>query len=301
MIPIITSSSNPRIKNAVRLKESRERRKTNQFLVDGVREVFRAWQAGYRFLDVFLSLRPGSEKEDDLRSVEEKIGDPSDRHYQELRKFVQELIKDHVPITGVSESVFAKIGFGDRNEGIVALLEGRTTTFADLEKITDNPLIGVLEGIEKPGNVGAVFRSADGAGLDAMIIAAPGTDLYNPNTIRASLGTLFRIPTVIASSSETIDWLIRTKIQIAAALCDSAVPYSLLDYTGPTAIVLGSEADGLTPIWSENRDPEAGQCGIKIPMLGIADSLNISNAAAVLFYEARRQRQIANEHQYKMV
>ncbi|MDO5582047.1 MAG: TrmH family RNA methyltransferase [Planctomycetia bacterium] len=301
MIPIITSLSNPKLKSTARLKESRDRRKQNQFLVDGVREVFRAWQGGYRFLDVFLSLRPGCEKEDDPRPIEEKIGDPADRHYKDLKKFVQELIKDGVPITGVSESVFSKISFGDRNEGIVAVLEGRTTTFADLETLSDVPLIGVLEGIEKPGNVGAVFRSADGAGLDAMIIAAPGTDLYNPNTIRASLGTLFRIPTVIASSEETMDWLIRSKIQIASALCDSAVPYSLLDYTGPTAIVLGNEADGLTSIWSKDRESEAGICGIKIPMLGIADSLNISNAAAVLFYEARRQRQIANEHRYKMV
>ncbi len=279
---MFTSVSNPKVKGAIHLKESRIRRRENKFLVDGVREVFRAWQSGWHFIEIFVQ----------AESDEGMVGNPEARHYEELNKFVQELYQEKIPVWRVSPQVFEKIGFGDRNEGIVAVVEGQTLSLADLEyKLPEAPLIGVLEGIEKPGNIGAVFRSADGAGLDAMILVDSGSDLYNPNTIRASLGTLFRIPTVVTTAEEAFHWLIRSKIQIAAALCGVSVPYTFTDYTQGTAIVLGNEADGLTPIWTKPVESEPGIMGIKIPMLGIADSLNISNAAAILFYEARRQRQ----------
>lgn len=289
---LLTSISNPRVKSAIHLKESRIRRRENKFLVDGVREVFRAWQSDYHFIEVFVL----SETE------EEEVGDPNARHYKELNKFIKELIQEKVPVWRVNHQVFEKIGFGDRNEGIVAVVEGRTLSFNELEStLPESPLIGVLERIEKPGNIGAVYRSADGAGLDALILVDSGSDLYNPNTIRASLGTLFRIPTVLAATEETIDWLIKSKIQIVSAICDAAIPYTLTDYTTATAIVLGNEADGLTAPWSVKRETEAGNLGIKIPMLGIADSLNISNAAAILFYEARRQRQEKNASLFNLV
>lgn len=294
MIPVLTSTSNPRIKSAVRLKESRVRRKENCFLVDGVREIFRAWQSSYRFIDVFIAIDPNEEqKEGELNILYRKTGSES-RHFRKLNSFIRDLLNENVPVWGVSPNVFEKLGFGDRNEGIVAVLEGKPAVLDNLSDLSDNPLIGVIEKIEKPGNVGAVFRSADGAGLDAVIITDPQTDLYNPNAIRASLGTIFSIPTAVVSSEEAIQWLQKSNIQIAAAICDSAVPYTIVDYTRPTAIVLGSESDGLTPIWSESKTDQESTIPIKIPMLGIADSLNISNAAAVLFYEARRQRLESN-------
>jgi TrmH family RNA methyltransferase len=143
----------------------------------------------------------------------------------------------------------------------------------------------VLESVEKPGNLGAVLRSADGAGLDALIAADLRTDLYNPNAIRASLGTIFTLPVAVADSRETLDWLRGRGLAIVAARVDGSVPYTEVDYRRPTAIVFGSEAEGLSEAW---RAPDV--TAVRLPMLGAADSLNVSAAAAVLFYEARRQR-----------
>jgi len=151
--------------------------------------------------------------------------------------------------------------------------------------LPDDPLIVVIEAVEKPGNLGAVLRSADGAGVDALIAASPRTDLMNPNAIRASAGTIFSVPLASASTDEVVDWLGRRSIPIVATLVDAETPYTDADLTGPLAIAFGSEATGLTAPW---RTP--GVRGIRLPMLGIADSLNVSVSAAVVLYEARRQR-----------
>jgi TrmH family RNA methyltransferase len=151
--------------------------------------------------------------------------------------------------------------------------------------LPDNPLIGVIEGVEKPGNLGAVLRTADGAGLSALIVAEPGTDLLNPNVIRASLGTIFSVPVAVASTGEVLTWLRSRDISIIAARVQGSVDYTKADYTRPTAIALGSEARGLSDAWAELAD-----ASVHIPMLGVADSLNVSATAAILFYEARRQR-----------
>jgi TrmH family RNA methyltransferase len=142
-----------------------------------------------------------------------------------------------------------------------------------------------LEGVEKPGNLGAVLRSADAVGVSALILADSRVDLYNPNAIRASLGTIFTVPVCEASSSEVLNWLRENKLKIFAARVDGSVPYTQVDYRGPTAYVLGAEATGLTPAWTA---PDI--TAIHLPMHGIADSLNLSATAAVLFYEALRQR-----------
>jgi TrmH family RNA methyltransferase len=152
-------------------------------------------------------------------------------------------------------------------------------------KLPENPLVAVLEGVEKPGNVGAVLRSADGAGVSALLTADARTDLFNPNAIRASLGTIFTMPVCQAAASDVLAWLRAQHLQILAARVEGSVPYTEVDYRRPTAIVLGNEAEGLTDLWSAD-DITA----IQLPMLGIADSLNVSTAAAILFYEARRQR-----------
>ncbi|MDO4586175.1 MAG: TrmH family RNA methyltransferase [Planctomycetia bacterium] len=320
-MPIISSATNPRIKQLIRLKESRTRRQEGCFLIDGVREIIRAWESGFRFIEVYIPVS-SAKQETDFDKIESSFSallsfsKSSLRHQDDLLRFLTLLRKKQIPILGVDDSLFPKICFGDRNEGIIAIVESQTMTFDNWEKrLPAIPLIGVLENIEKPGNIGAVYRSADGAGLDGIILISDHSlDLFNPNIIRSSLGTLFRMPTVIASSEETIRRLIRLNIQIAAAICDSAVSYTTVDFCRPTAIVLGCESDGLTPIWSEKNfrnlekssfsdysskssiQKNAKIQAIKLPMLGIADSLNISNAAAILFYEAQRQRLFARQH-----
>jgi TrmH family RNA methyltransferase len=180
--------------------------------------------------------------------------------------------------------VFSKLAFGARAEGvlIVAVAPRR-----DLEKLAlpENPLVAVLEGVEKPGNLGAVLRSADGAGFSAVVAADGGHDLYNPNAIRASLGAIFTLPVCGANSPAALAWLRARKLTIYAARVGAGRLYTEADFTRPTAILLGSEAHGLTEFW----------CGkdifdIELPMRGSVDSLNISTAAAILFYEALRQR-----------
>ncbi len=148
-----------------------------------------------------------------------------------------------------------------------------------------DPLVIVLEGVEKPGNLGAVLRSADGAGADAVIVADPRTDLFNPNAVRASLGSIFTVPLAAGSSTEVRNHLAAAGLRVVAARVDGAITYTEVDLRGPLAIVLGSEADGLTGAWADE-----GVVAVRLPMLGVADSLNVSIAAAVLLYEARRQR-----------
>ena len=248
---MISSPSNPRLKEVAKLREGRHRRRTGCFLIDGRREVERAIHCGIRILELFVT---------------EEVRFPG------------------VPTTLVAENVFGKIAFGGRNDGILAVAETPQRPL-DAFPATALPLLAVLEGIEKPGNVGAVFRSADGAGLDGILVTDPATDLFNPHTIRNSLGTIFKIPAAVTESCAAFDWLRKYDIHLAVARCDGAIPYTDYDFRRPTAIVLGSEADGLSAIWNGS-----GTTAISLPMNGIADSLNVSSAAAVLFYEARRQR-----------
>jgi RNA methyltransferase, TrmH family len=266
---VITSSNNPRVKDAVRLRDRRHREKQGRILIDGVRELERALGAGVRVIIAFVC-------ESLCR----------DGHTQSL---LATLASTGCEILHVSESVFEKLAFGERAEGVVGVAEMPRPTLQSLIAATPTnaaPLVAVLEGVEKPGNIGAVLRSADAAGVSAVIVANPRTDLYNPNAIRASLGTIFTIPACEATSDAALAWLRERKYTILAARVDGAVPYTTVDFCGPTAIVLGSEAAGLSSVWAGD-DVRA----IRLPMLGVADSLNVSASAAVLFYEALRQRQ----------
>jgi TrmH family RNA methyltransferase len=253
----IASLSNPKIKETVKLRDGKHRRRTGQFLIDGRRELDRAVQAGIRILEVF-TVQP------------------------------EETCKNTV-VHQVTEPVMQKIAFGDRNEGIVAVAEEPTRSFDVFEtkmKEKRSPLLAVLERVEKPGNLGAVFRSADAAGIDGVMIADSLVDPFHANAIRSSMGTVFSMPMVSESSAVIFRWLKSQKFQIAAAWCsDKAVPYIAVDFCRPTAIVLGNEAEGLAERW----DGE-GMTSVMIPMRGIADSLNVSVAAGILYYEARRQR-----------
>jgi RNA methyltransferase, TrmH family len=188
----------------------------------------------------------------------------------------------------VTHELAARIGYGERNDGIVAVAEMPSARLEDLALPVD-PLLGVVEGVEKPGNLGATLRSADGAGLNGLIVADPGTDPFNPNVIRASLGTVFSVPIAVASSGEVLQWLLDHQLRIVAARVDAAIDYADADLTGPVAIALGSEARGLSDAWGE-----LAAVSVRVPMLGIADSLNVSATAAILFYEALRQRRGAS-------
>lgn len=313
MFAAIVSQQNPRVKNAARLRESRVRRREGLFLIDGAREAVRAWERGFEFVEVFWNAgkNVAADEKVDVDSAlsaararagkRERDADAVEKRFEELRALLKTVDAAGVPTIPLATGAFEKIGFGDRDEGIVVVARAKTTTLDALDsllseksaKTGESPLVAVIEGVEKPGNVGAILRSADGAGVDALIVAAPDYDLYNPNAIRSSLGAIFSVPTVVAAAEEVLDWLRRRKIQRATALCDDSIPYSRLDYRRPTAIVLGSEADGLTEIWATETPEDAADGTLKkvrLPMLGIADSLNVSNAAAVFFYEARRVR-----------
>ena len=261
---IITSLQNPRIKDAVRLRDRRHREKQGRILIDGAREIYRAIRGGCQPLEAFVC--------------------PALCHGDEAQQALAELHSGETELIEVTEPVFEKLAFGNRSEGVLAVAEMPHPTLATL-KLPEKPLIAILEDVEKPGNVGAVLRSADAAGLDAVVLADPRTDPFNPNAIRASLGTIFSMPLAVATADETLAWLRQQQINVFAARVEGAVCYTEVDYRGPAAVVLGSEANGLSDLWSGSQ-----ATAIRLPMLGIADSLNVSVAAGVLFYEARRQR-----------
>ncbi len=299
MYSIITSPNNPRVKSAAQLRESRVRRREGRFLVDGLREVSRAWRSGFEFVELYWNAEDAV-REGDRVDLDATFARPEAvGRRAELRDFLKEVDRSSVPLIPLAKSAFDKLRFGERDEGVVALVKEKFWSLDALEtKLSrasndENALIAIIEGVEKPGNVGAILRSADGAGVNALIIAAKEYDAFNPNAIRGSLGAIFNVPIVVAPAEKTIAWLRRLKFQRATALCDKAVSYAQLDYKRPTAIIVGSEAEGLTTVWAE-ESPEDAKFDllkkVRLPMLGVADSLNVSNAAAVLFYEARRAR-----------
>lgn len=269
---IITSPQNPRVKAAVRLREGRYRRREGLFAIDGLREIERAILGGIEIQTAFYS------PERYVRT-------------DQAEAILTKLKENNVEIIEVLPTILDKMAFGDRTEGILAVARTPERSLAAFTPSTPTPLVGVIERIEKPGNVGAVLRSADGAGLDAIIVADPLSDLLNPNTIRSSLGTVFTLPVFSASTEETFAWLAKNRLKIFAARVDGSVPYTEADYRVACAIVLGAESTGLSDAWSESHIyDETTLQAIRLPMLGLADSLNISATAAVLFYEALRQR-----------
>jgi len=261
---VITSAANPRLKAAARLRGRRERDKEGLTLIDGVRETLRALSGGAVLREVFV--------------LPELLVEP------EAKALLERLGEESVPVYELGRDAFEKLAYGDRVDGVVAVAETPIRALNDLA-LPHEPLIAVIEGVEKPGNLGAILRTADGAGVDAVIVAESATDLFNPNIIRASLGTLFALPVSVASSGEVLEWLRDHKIAIIAARVDGSVDYAEADYRGAVAIALGSEARGLSDAWGE-----LARASVHVPMLGVADSLNVSATAAVLFYEALRQR-----------
>ncbi len=265
MAKTITSHRNPHITNAIRLRERRGRDQQGRIIVDGAREMLRGLKGGLEFVEVFFCA---------------ELCIHEDAHLA-----MSALSMTPAIILTVSADVFGKVAYGQRSEGIVGIAKMPEMPLNAVQ-LPENPLLLILESVEKPGNVGAVVRSADGAGASAVITTAAQTDLYNPNAIRASMGTLFTMPVCAASNDEALTRLRTENIQIFAARVDGALSYTDQDYTKPSAIVLGSESAGLSSIWHENDIRP-----IRLPMCGAGDSLNVSATAAVLLYEALRQRQ----------
>lgn len=260
----ITSAQNPKVKKLLALQEkSRSRREEGLFVVEGRRELGHCIEAGYEIDSIFICEEIASDPEDLIRRFETSGG---------------------IKVFSVSKEVYEKISYRGSTEGVVAEVRWKQLKLKDLS-LKDNPLVIVLESVEKPGNLGAVLRSADAAGADAVIVCDPLTDLYNPNLIRASIGAIFSVPTVAASSEETIEWLKENRIKILTAQLQDSALYYETPMTGPTAIVMGTESTGLTDAWRKAADAH-----IRIPMLGRLDSLNVSVSAAILLFEAVRQR-----------
>jgi TrmH family RNA methyltransferase len=258
MAELLTSPQNPKIKDLLNLEtKSRERRARGLFVVEGRREYERARAAGWQTETLFV--REGEAEADQADFL-------------------------------VSERIYEKIACRGGTEGIVAVMRVQERRLADLP-LSALPLVLVLERVEKPGNLGAVLRSADAAGVDAVLVCDPLTDLYNPNLIRASLGALFSVPTVACSSQEAYDWLSANGISILTAQLQDSKLYYDTDMVRPTAIVFGAEDTGLSPFWRERADAH-----IRIPMAGAMDSLNVSVSAAILAFEAVRQRNQQIQH-----
>jgi TrmH family RNA methyltransferase len=265
--PAVSSRQNPRFKAALALRDSRERRARRRLLIDGAREIGRALDAGLDVLEAWFAPEL-------VRSTGAEALLPR------LRAAGAELLTTTPALLGA-------LAYGDRDDGIVVVAAEPSTALERLS-LPERALVAVVEQVEKPGNLGALLRSADGAGVDAVIVADARCEPWNPNAIRASLGTIFSLPLAVCNSTEALEWLRKQGLGIVTARVDGTVDYDAADLRGGVAIVVGAETTGLGAAWAGD-DVTA----VRIPMLGLADSLNVSACAAVLFYEARRQRRAA--------
>ena len=260
----ISSTQNERIKFVRRLKEKRERDESGLMIIEGVREIGCALRHGIVIEEIYA------------------CPDVIDR--DEGPRLMKELTASGVAVTSVTPTVFGKIAYRETSGGFVAIARKPRAVLDNLTA-DERSLILVVDAVEKPGNLGALLRSADGAGVTGLIISSQKTDLYHPNVIRASLGAIFAVPTAIARTTDAIQWLKSGGIAIITATPSAEKPYTDADMRRASAIVVGSEDAGVGAPWSEAADLR-----VRIPMRGDADSLNVSIAAAIMLYEALRQR-----------
>lgn len=263
---LITSAQNPKIKAAQNLRDKRDREKTGLFLIEGYRELRRAVDAGVRIDALFV-----------CPSFFLKSNEPA---------LIRDSKKQGAAIYELTPPLFEKLSYRDRPDGLVAVAHQMKTS---LEKIVFKnpkaPFLIIAEAIEKPGNLGTILRSADAAGVDAVIVADPCTDIYNPNVVRSSVGTLFTVPVIEAKGEEVFAYLKKHKISLVAATPSAKHLFTDVELTGPVAILVGTEQLGLSPLWMQEANIQ-----VKIPMHGVADSLNVSAATTLLLYEVERQR-----------
>ena len=279
MMEQITSLQNPKIKQLLLLQQkSSERRKTGLFVVEGQQELQHCLEAGYEVDTVFL-----------CPALYPPAGDPTAKPSGTLSPAVLPPEAGAARCFQVSPEIYAKVAYRGTTEGVIAEVRTKSLRLEDLQ-LGEHPLIVVLESVEKPGNLGAILRSADASGVDAVVVCDPLTDLYNPNLIRSSVGAAFTVPCVACSSADCIAFLKQRGIKILTAQLQDSHLYYDTDMTCGTAIVMGTEHDGLTDQWRQAADAH-----IRIPMLGQIDSLNVSVSAAILMFEAVRQRKIEED------
>lgn len=285
MAELITSVQNPKIKKLLALQQkSSERRESGLFVVEGQRELQHCIDAGYEIDSIFVdaSRFGDSPQGSSLRSTLPPTS--RGRGLATSPEGSPEPTVHSAKIFEVSSEVYEKIAYRGSTEGVIAEVKAVERGLEDV-KLSEKPLVIVMESVEKPGNLGAVLRSADAAGADAVIVCDPLTDLYNPNLIRSSIGAIFTKQVVACPSEEAIAWLKANGIQILTAQLQDSEWYYDTDMKRGTAIVMGTESTGLTQIWRDAADAH-----IRIPMLGALDSLNVSVSAAILLFEAVRQR-----------
>jgi TrmH family RNA methyltransferase len=257
---LITSLQNQQVKDVVRLGSIRERRIQNLFVIEGARELSLAIAGGFVIRSLFV-----------CDGILSGVG--------------EEMVRSTgFPVEKVSAEVFKKMAYREASDGIIAVAESRPLRLKDI-RLSEQPFVIVLEAVEKPGNLGAILRTADAAHVDAIIVCDPKTDIYNPNVIRSSIGCVFTQQVVACTSEEAFGWLRQSHVNILAAELAASEWYYLADFTKPSAVVMGTEAGGLTGFWLGNADRR-----IKIPMRGRIDSLNVSVSTAVITFEAMRQR-----------
>ncbi len=260
----ITSLQNPRIKDLVRLRNRRDRDQSKTFLIEGFRELIRAADAGLDFTDVYYA--------PDLY-----LGDNEPA-------LVERLISLGARATKLGNDAFRKVAYRDRPEGVLAVANQFDTSLDDLV-LADDPLLLVVESIENPGNLGTMLRTADAANVAGVIVCDPTTDPFNPNTVRASIGSLFTVPLAVTATQRAIKWLGDQNVKTVATSPDADRMHWQASYRGAMAIVIGSEQHGLSSAWLTNSTES-----VQIPMSGTADSLNAAVAAGVMLFEATRQR-----------
>jgi TrmH family RNA methyltransferase len=276
----ITSLQNPHVKQLVRLRDRRPRDEAGQFLVEGYREVKRALAAGVKPQEIYYG-------PDWFLGANELA-------------LIEEAELAGAQVFELSKGAFAKVSYRDRPDGLLALAPQWKRTLADLEKTVTGlaeaglgsatapakpPFVLVVEAIEKPGNLGTLLRGADAAGVDAVVVCDPVTDIFNPNVVRSSTGVLFSMPVVVAESGEVRSWLRTRGIRVVATTPAAPALYTDSDLRGPLAIIMGSEQYGLSEFWLKESD-----LLVRIPMAGQADSLNVAMAAIITLFEVARQR-----------
>ncbi|MBS9767077.1 MAG: RNA methyltransferase [Flavobacteriaceae bacterium] len=261
----ITSVKNPLVKGLLQLQEkSKVRKREKRFLIEGLREISLAVQGGYELEKVLVNTA--------IISLEEVVKIVGNERF--------ELIE-------INDAVYRKLAFRDSTEGVIAVAKTKELTLDNLKITTEKPLFLVAEAPEKPGNIGALLRTADASGVDAVLIANPKTDMYNPNIVRSSVGCVFTTQIATGTTEEIIAFLKERNVAIYSASLKASVPYDTVDYQRATAIVVGTESTGLTEEWTENSTQN-----IIIPMRGKIDSMNVSVSAAVIIFEAVRQRNL---------
>ena len=280
----VTSAQNPKIKNLLLLQEkSKARREQGLFVVEGRRELEHCIAAGFTVRTLFVC--PEIAGTSALDSAGIYFSGRCPKNQIPAPSFLRHPSHADVPVITLPEQLYRKVAYRESTEGIIAEVEYKSLKLENLD-LPENPLVMVLEAVEKPGNLGAVLRSADAAGAHAVILCDPLTDLYNPNLIRASIGAVFTVPTVACTSADAIAFLQARGIRILTAQLQDSSLYYDVDMRRGTALVMGTESTGLTDVWRR-----AASAHIRIPMLGRLDSLNVSVSAAILLFEAVRQRQ----------